>query len=412
MSYKKKTFYPQLTLFIISLITLLTNGFSAAPSVILDTPNGNQYLSGDYNIGFYAKDLDIESNADGTLWIDIYYSSVQYGFSNAIVIDGNLFNSSVFACEDYNFADYTYCTYTWSTTGILDGNYYIDLNIHDATDLNGIDSSDSSFMVDNTAPSTSDNAPEGWQTSSFTVTFTCSDTGSGCSTTYYRIDSGSWQTGTSVTISEDGNHRIDYYSVDRAGATESINTTYAALRAGGHTFTMGLLLDGNYRNYTMYIPGFISGETVDSVATQTITAGGNIDYASFEKNDNLFALVSTGACNEVSITNVSPNVFNLYMTHSWKPNYRKEFYLVFSRGNHYKIEKNRKAITNGTFLKRVQAVFGYPAKSDYEIILGLDYYNSTIDINGNIHLGPGYHSLIIENQGTVNNRVVIGISRR
>lgn len=412
MSNKKETFNAQKAILCaLSLMVFLSSVFAAAPSIILDAPNGNQYISGDYNIAFYAKDIDIESNADGTLWVDIYYSSVRFGFSNSIVNDGNLFDSSLFSCEDQNFADYTLCTYSWDTNTVIDGNYYIDLNIHDDADLNGIDSSDASFMVDNTAPSTSDNAPAGWQSQAFIVTLTCSDSGSGCSATYYRIDSGSWQTGTSVSISEDGNHRIDYYSVDRAGMQEAINTCYAALRAGGHTFTVGLLLDGNYRDYTMYIPGFISGTAVDSVATQTITASGNIDYASFEKDDNLFALVSTGSCNEVSITNVSPNVFNLYMTHSWRPNYGKEFYLVFSRGNHYEIEKNREAITNGTFLKRVQAVFGYPARSDYEIILGLDYYNSSIDINGNIHLGPGYHSLIIENQGTVNNRVVIGISR-
>ena len=51
------------------------------------------------------------------------------------------------------------------------------------------------------------------------------------------------------------------------------------------------------------------------------------------------------------------------------------------------------------------------AKSDYELILGLDYYNTSIDINADLHLGPGYHTLIIENQGTVNNRVVISITR-
>ena len=376
----------------------------------LDDPNGSQYLSSDHNISFYVKDPNIQTYGDGNLYVDIYYSSVQYGFSNAIVANGDLYNQSLFKCNDYNFADYTLCTYTWDTNAVIDGNYYIDLNVRDDTDLNAIDSSDSSFMVDNTAPSTTDNAPSGWQTSAFTVTLTCSDTGSGCETTYYRIDSGSWQTGTSVSVAEDGNHRIDYYSVDRAGVPEAVNTCYAALRAGGHTFTMGVILDGNYRTYSLYIPSFIDGTTVDDVATQTITAGPNIDYMAFEKNNNLFAIISTGACNEVDITNVSPSVFNLYAVHSWKPNYGKEFFFVFTKGNHYDIEKQRVAIAKGTFLKRISPVFGYTPKSAYDLQVGLDYYNTSIDVNSNLHLGPGTHSLIIRNQGTVNNRVVIGIT--
>jgi len=381
---------------------------ASVPSVVLDEPNGNQYISSDHDINFYVKDSDASD-----LWVSIYYSSVKGSFSNSIVTDKSLLNSGLFTCEDTDFSDYTLCTYSWDTNAVIDGNYYIDINVYDADAQFDIDSSDSSFMVDNTAPSTTDNAPSGWQSQPFTVTLTCSDgTGSGCETTYYRINSGSWQTGTSISIAEDGNHRIDYYSVDRAGVPEAINTCYAALRAGGHTFTMGVILDGNYRDYSLYIPSFISGTTVDDVATQTITAGPNIDYMGFEKNNNLFAIVSTGACNEVDITNVSPDTFNLYAVHSWRPAYGKEFFFVFTSGNHYDIEKQRTAITRGDFLKRISPVFGYTPKSAYELQIGLDYYNSTIDINGNIHLGPGSHTLIIENQGVVNNRVVIGISRK
>jgi len=387
--------------------TIYLSSPASAPSVILEEPNGNQYISSDHNISFYVKDQD-----SNMLWISIYYSSTPEAFSNTIIEDANILDASLFTCADSDFSDYTLCTYSWDTNAVIDGNYYIDINVYDADAQFDTDSSDSSFMVDNTAPSTTDNAPEGWQSQPFTVTFTCSDgTGSGCYQTYYRIDNGNWQIGTSVTISEDGNHRIQYYSVDRAGVPEPVKTCYAALRAGAHTFTIGLILDGNYRNYSLYVADLIDGETVDSVATQTITSGTNIDYASFEGDGNMFALVSTGACHELSITNVSPNVFNMYMTHSWRPEYGKEFFLVFTRGNHYDIEKNRKAITNGTFLKRVQAVFGYEAKSDYELILGLDYYNTSIDINADLHLGPGYHTLIVENQGTVNDRVVISIER-
>jgi|GEM_PF-1831078 len=390
---------------------IFIGAYGAAPSVQLSVPNGGEYLRSEYTIGFYVRDPDIASNANGNLWIDIFYSSTRYGFSNSIVNDGNLFNSAIFKCDDTNFQDFTYCTYTWNTASVIDGNYYIDLNIHDDSDLNAIDSSDSSFMVDNNKPTTTDNAPSGWQSSSFTVTLTCLDTKSGCQTTYYRVDSGSWQTGTSVAIADDGNHQIDYYSVDRAGNQESQKTCYAALRAGSHTFSVGVNLDGNYRTYSLYIPSFINGTQVNSVTTQTITAGPNIDYAAFEGTNSLFAIVSTGACNEINITNVVATTFNLYAKHSWRPGYAEEFFFVFSPATHNDIEKNRVAIRNNEFLKRVSPVFGYAAKSAYKVQTGLDYSHSSIDINSDLHLGPGTHSLIIENKGKVNDRVVIEITR-
>jgi len=83
--------------------------------------------------------------------------------------------------------------------------------------------------LDTVPPTTSDNAPSGWQNSAFTVTLTCNDATSGCNTTLYRVDSGAWQVGTSVSINTDGNHTINYYSNDTANNVETTKTTYAAL---------------------------------------------------------------------------------------------------------------------------------------------------------------------------------------
>ncbi|HBA38326.1 MAG TPA: hypothetical protein DCZ05_00875 [Deltaproteobacteria bacterium] len=85
--------------------------------------------------------------------------------------------------------------------------------------------------ADTTPPTTTNNAPSTWQKADFTVTLTCADNegGSGCKETKYRVDGGAWQTGTSILISTEDNHFIDYYSVDNAGNQESANSTHAKL---------------------------------------------------------------------------------------------------------------------------------------------------------------------------------------
>ncbi|NPA91878.1 MAG: fibronectin type III domain-containing protein [Chloroflexi bacterium] len=59
-----------------------------------------------------------------------------------------------------------------------------------------------------------------WYISPITVTLTPTDTASGVTATYYRIDGGDWQEGTQFTIEEDGKHTIEFYSIDAAGWKE------------------------------------------------------------------------------------------------------------------------------------------------------------------------------------------------
>jgi hypothetical protein len=100
-----------------------------------------------------------------------------------------------------------------------------------------ISSSTSSFVVDALAPTVSDNVPSGWQTSNIAVTFTCSDSVSGCSKVYYTTDDSSPSTTTSsyvdsssswiFTDSTEGTSTLKYMGIDNTGnlsiATTSIN---------------------------------------------------------------------------------------------------------------------------------------------------------------------------------------------
>ncbi|MFH1586876.1 MAG: DUF2341 domain-containing protein [Candidatus Diapherotrites archaeon] len=56
------------------------------------------------------------------------------------------------SCENRGFTNSTKCVYFWDILGVADGNYYIDVNIHDPQDNNATDSSTTFFQLDNTAP--------------------------------------------------------------------------------------------------------------------------------------------------------------------------------------------------------------------------------------------------------------------
>ena len=76
----------------------------------------------------------------------------------------------------------------------------------------------------NTSPTTTDNAPAGWVNKDVTVTLTANDTDSYTVNTYYTLDGGVQQQGTSVPVTTEGKHTITYWSVDGEGNAEAPHT--------------------------------------------------------------------------------------------------------------------------------------------------------------------------------------------
>jgi adhesin/invasin len=125
----------------------------------------------------------------------------------------------------------------FDTTAVADGTYALRTVAIDNA-LNGRCSNvatATTVKVDNTAPTTSDDAPFGAQNADVTVHLTASDNFSGVATTEYSVDGGAWTSGSSVTVaapadhSDDGVHTISYRSTDAAGNTESTKTTQVAI---------------------------------------------------------------------------------------------------------------------------------------------------------------------------------------
>jgi len=86
------------------------------------------------------------------------------------------------------------------------------------------------YFEDTLAPVTTDDHDGEWHNDDVTINLTAVDDLSGVAATYYRIDGGTWNSGSTISIpapsdhSNDGTHIVGYYSVDHKDHTESINT--------------------------------------------------------------------------------------------------------------------------------------------------------------------------------------------
>ncbi|MBI4164084.1 MAG: PKD domain-containing protein [Candidatus Aenigmarchaeota archaeon] len=118
------------------------------------------------------------------------------------------------------------------TINLVSGNSPVDIFVMDEAGNNATDTS-ATFLIDDTVPITSDNAPASWQISGFNVTLTATDLESGVNKTTYSLDGGlpivvSSST-TNVEILTDGNHTIVYNATNNADGVSSTKTISAAL---------------------------------------------------------------------------------------------------------------------------------------------------------------------------------------
>ncbi|NOV03771.1 hypothetical protein GC097_27560 [Paenibacillus sp. LMG 31457] len=80
---------------------------------------------------------------------------------------------------------------------------------------------DANPTTDTTPPVTTDDAVTGWQQTGQTVTLTATDTESTVSKTVYSVDGGAFVEGSTIQITDEGVHTLQYYSVDAAGNQEA-----------------------------------------------------------------------------------------------------------------------------------------------------------------------------------------------
>jgi hypothetical protein len=106
--------------------------------------------------------------------------------------------------------------------------------------------------IDRTAPTTSlSGAPSNqWTTGSVSLALSGSDNLSGVDGTFFTVDGGSTDAGTSIPLSTEGDHVVTYWSVDKAGNTEAAHTVHVRIDKTaptiGHSFTPVGYHDGDW----------------------------------------------------------------------------------------------------------------------------------------------------------------------
>ncbi|MDP8909842.1 MAG: PxKF domain-containing protein [Chloroflexota bacterium] len=125
--------------------------------------------------------------------------------------------------------------------------------------------------IDRTTPSTDATAPSGWTNTSQTVTLAAKDALSGVKATYYKLDGGAATHGTSVAISGDGTHKLEYWSVDKAGNAEPAKNVDVKIDGTSPTIshTQSPLANANRWNRTSVTVKFVCEDATSGIASCT-----------------------------------------------------------------------------------------------------------------------------------------------
>ena len=115
----------------------------------------------------------------------------------------------------------------FDTKSVADGSYDMWYVAVDAAGNGRCSVVPHTVTIDNTPPSTTDDAPFGARNTDVTVHLTATDATSGVASTEYSVDGGAWTTGNTVTVAaagHEGTNTIQYRSTDNAGNVEPTKT--------------------------------------------------------------------------------------------------------------------------------------------------------------------------------------------
>jgi hypothetical protein len=166
--------------------------------------------------------------------------------------------------------------------------------------------------IDRTAPSTSASAPPAWNNTDVTVNFTAFDALSGVKNTYYALNGGAQQTGTSVHVTTEGNYTLRFWSEDNAGNLESPKVIQFGIDQTSPTIqhTQAPQANQNGWNNTSVTVTFICADALSGISSctspQTINTDGSGQIVIGTAVDNAGNSVSDPAT--VSIDRAAPTI--------------------------------------------------------------------------------------------------------
>jgi hypothetical protein len=172
--------------------------------------------------------------------------------------------------------------------------------------------------IDKTPPVTGINGTSNsWTTSSVKVTLSPVDALSGLGSTFYTVDGGATQTGTSFTLTAEGVHVVTFWSADKAGNVEATRTAQVKIDKTapsiGHAFTPFGYGDGDWTNAAAVRVTFTCSDAGSGVASCTppvdVTTEGGGQQIAGTATDN--AGNTAGDTATVSVDRSPPTVFGL-----------------------------------------------------------------------------------------------------
>lgn len=172
--------------------------------------------------------------------------------------------------------------------------------------------SSSPVKIDKTAPNTTATAPANWNNTDVTVSLDANDNLSGVAATYYKLDGGAQQNGTSVAVSSEGDHTLTYWSVDDAGNVETAKTVHVKIDKTPPTInhTQSPAANGNRWNNSDVTVTFTCADALSGVASctgpQTVTAEGANQPVTGTATDNAGNIATDPAT--VSIDKTPPTI--------------------------------------------------------------------------------------------------------
>ncbi|MFH0962167.1 MAG: chitobiase/beta-hexosaminidase C-terminal domain-containing protein [archaeon] len=217
-----------------------TSGYSEA-----NTGSGWSAVSGNHMIRAYidyfpeASSISFSENPTSASSVTVYATCTEYDSDDdvdhaQVRVDGGSWDWM--SASDGSFNENSENAYkTISISGLSDGDHTVEVRCEDENSNWGdpVSATLTKGTSDTTAPVTTDDVPSGWKNTDVTVTFTCTDSGSGCDKVYYTTDGSEPDSGSSYvdsasswqfTMSSEGQYTIKYRGVDVAGNWETTKT--------------------------------------------------------------------------------------------------------------------------------------------------------------------------------------------